>query len=164
MTQRISARAAFAALIVSFIFHNIEEAISICSYPIQSPISFIKPASCSQFLWAVSIMSLIVVVLFIAAIRTKQHAFNLFISTAIASGLVLNVFIPHIAAAIYSLNYTPGLVTAVLLNLPLGFITLFKNRQNCVNRKLFYRFIGSGLVAGYLIFSLVMGLVQQFVL
>jgi len=139
MTIHLTARKAFAALIVSFLFHNIEEALSICSYPVQSPVSFIKPASCHQFLWAVSIISLIVV----------------------ASGLALNALVPHIIIALYSLSYTPGLVTAVLLIFPLGLFTLFKNSPIFTSRKLFYRFIGIGLVVGYVIFAVVMSLVQQ---
>jgi hypothetical protein len=163
MTLQFTARKAFAALIVSFLFHNIEEAVSICSYPVQNPVSFIKPASCHQFLWAVSIISLIVIAFFIVAIRTKNSTFYLLISTSIASGLVLNVLIPHIFIAVYTLKYTPGLLTAVLLNLPLGLITLFKNRSVFSNRKQFYRFIGIGLVIGYLIFVVVMSFVKQII-
>jgi hypothetical protein len=161
MTLRLTARTAFAALIVSFLFHNIEEAISICTYPVQSPLSFIKPASCNQFLCAVSIMSFIVIVLFLTAMLTKQPKVYLIISTAIAAGLVLNVLIPHTIIAIYRLDYTPGLVTAILLNLPLGLFTLLKNRPNFTSKIQFYRFIGIGLVVGYLIFALVMVLVKQ---
>lgn len=160
MTLRITSQIAFAALIVAFIFHNIEEAISICRFPVQSPVSFIEPASCRQFLWAVSIITTIVIVLFIVAIRAKKPIVYILISTAIASALVLNVLIPHIFIAVYSLKYTPGLLTAVLLDLPLGVLTLDKNRLLCSGRKQFYRFIGIGLILGYLIFGVVMVLVS----
>jgi hypothetical protein len=158
-----NSRNAFTALIAAFIFHNIEEAIFICRFPVQSPVSFIEPATCRQFLWAVSIITLIVLVLYIAAVYTKKPMVYHLISTAIASALVLNVLVPHIAVAVYSLNYTPGLLTAVLLNLPLGLFTLFKNRSLCTDRKQFYRFIGIGLVVGYLIFAVVMVLVSSLV-
>ena len=163
MFKGFTSRFVFTLLIVSFILHNLEEAIFICNYPVQSPVSFIKPASCIQFLWAVSIITLIVIILFVIASRSNKPAFYLFISTAIASALVLNVIAPHLLVAVYTFNYTPGLVTAVLLNLPLGLLTLFKNRPNCANRKQLYRFIGIGLVMGYLIFAGVMGLVLHFV-
>lgn len=163
MKSATSSQITFSALILAFILHNIEEAIFICRFPFQSPVSFIKPASCNQFLWAVSIITLIVIILFITAMRTKKPTIYFFISTAISSALVLNVIVPHIVAAVYTFNYTPGLVTAVLLNLPLGLLTLFKNRPNCTNRKQFYRFMGVGLVFGYLIFAVVMGLVQLFI-
>ena len=163
MFTGLTSRFVSTSLIISFILHNLEEAISICSYSVQSPLSFIKPACCNQFLWAVSIITLLVIILFIAAMRTKKPVVYLLISTAIASGLVLNVFIPHIVSAIYTFNYTPGLITAVLLNLPIGLLTLIKNKPNCSDRKQFYRFMGIGLLVGYLIFAIVMGLVQQFI-
>ena len=163
MTLQFTARTAFAALIVSFLFHNIEEAISICSYPVQNPVSFIKPASCSQFLWAASLLTIVVIVFFIAALRIKKQTVNLLISTAIASGLVLNVFIPHLLVAIYTLNYTPGLVTGVVLNLPLGLITLSKNSSLCKSRKQFYQYVIIGLIAGYLLFAGIMILVLHFI-
>jgi hypothetical protein len=163
MFTGFTSRFLFTSLIISFILHNLEEAIYICSYPVQSPVSFITPASCKQFLWAVSIITLIVVSFFIVAISTKKQSVYLIISTAIASGLVLNVLIPHIIIAVYSLNYTPGLVTALSLNLPIGLLTLVRNKPNCTDRKQFYRFMGIGLLVGYLIFAIVMGLVQQFI-
>jgi hypothetical protein len=163
MLSGVASRTAFTALIAVFILHNLEEAIFICSYPVQSPVSFIKPASCKQFLWAVSIITFIVLIFFSTALRTKKPTVYLFISTAIASGLVLNVIIPHMVVAVCTLNYTPGLITAVSLILPIGLLSLNKNRLNFTGRKQFYRFMGIGLLAGYMIFAVVMGLVQQFI-
>jgi len=156
MTLQFTARKAFAALIVAFIFHNLEEAISICKYPVQSLVSFIEPATCRQYIVAVTIITTVVLFAFGYAIRTKKPAAYLLISTAIASGLVLNVLVPHFFVALYTLNYTPGLITAVALNLPLGLLTLYKNRSNYKNRKQFYKHIGIGLCVGYLIFAVVM--------
>lgn len=163
MALRLTARMAFTALIVAFIFHNLEEAISICKYPVQSPVSIIEPATCRQFIVAVSIITAVVLFAFGYAIRTKKPAVYLLISTAIASGLVLNVLIPHLFVALYTLNYTPGLITAVALNLPLGLLTLIKNRSNYKSRKQFYQHIGIGLAIGYLLFAIVMSLVLYFV-
>lgn len=163
MTLRLTARTAFTVLIVSFLFHNLEEAIFICNYPVQSPVSFIETASCMQFLWAVSIISTMVILLYITAICTKKPIVYPLISTAIASALILNAIIPHLVVALFTLNYTPGLVTAITLNLPLGLLTLSKNRSICINRKQFYQSIGIGLVAGYLIFAVVMSLVLHFI-
>jgi len=163
MNLRLTAHTAFAALIVAFIFHNLEEAISICKYPVQSPVAFIRLATCRQFLVSVTFITSAVLVAFGIAIRTRKSRLYLFISTAIASGLVLNVFIPHILAAIYTLNYSPGLISAVALNLPLGLITLSKNKSKYESRKQFYQHIGAGLIIGYLLFAAAMGLVMHFI-
>lgn len=163
MSLKYTPQSIFTILIIAFIFHNIEEAVSICSYPVQSPVSFIKPSTCSQFIVAVTIISAVILLAFAIAIRTKKPATYLLISTAIASGLVLNVLIPHLFVAFYTFNYTPGLITAVALNLPLGLLTLHKNRSTCTYRKQFYQHVGIGLVVGYLFFALVMSLVLHFI-
>ncbi|MEI8048287.1 MAG: HXXEE domain-containing protein [Bacteroidota bacterium] len=156
MTLKFSARTVFTALIVAFVFHNIEEAISICRYPVHTPVSFIQPANCRQFVVAVMIITLVVLISFVVALRTKQEAVYILISTAISAGLVLNVLIPHLIVALYTFNYTPGLLSAVILNFPLGLITLSKNRSVCKSRQQFYKYVFIGLVAGYLIFAVVM--------
>ena len=163
MSLKYTSQSIFISLIIAFIFHNIEEAVSICSYPVQSPFQFIKPATCNQFLSAVSIITAVVLFAFGIAIRTKKPAVYLLLSTAIASGLVLNALIPHIFVAIYTLNYTPGLITAVTLNLPLGLIVLSKNKSSCESRKQFIQYVGIGLATGYLLFASVMRLVMLFI-
>ena len=163
MDFKFSSKATFIALIVAFLFHNMEEAITICRSPVQSPFSFIRPADCNQFVVAVSIITFIVIIACITALRSNKPAVYLLISTAIASGLVLNVLIPHIFTAIYTFKYTPGLITAVLLNLPLGIILLIQNRSTCKSYKQFYQYMGIGLFSGYLLFAAVMGLVLHFI-
>lgn len=158
MNTEISPRLAFTSLIVAFILHNIEEAIFICRYPVQSPVAFIEPVNCGQFIVAVAFITAFVLITYIIAVRTNKSSLYLFISTAVSSGLVLNAIVPHITLALYTLNYTPGLITAVALNLPLGLLVLFKNRSSCESRKQFFQHIGVGLVFGYLLFAVVMGL------
>jgi len=163
MSPNYTPKSIFTTLIIAFIFHNIEEAISICSYPVHSPVAFVLPATCRQFIVAASIITAVVLFVFGIAIRTKKPIVYLLISTAIASGLVLNVLIPHLFIAIYTSNYTPGLLSAVAFNLPLGIITLSKNKAMCSGKTQFYQFLGIGLVAGYLMFAIVMRLVLHFV-
>ena len=163
MSLKYTSQSIFTTLIIAFIFHNIEEAVSICCYPVQSPVSFVESASCRQFLVAVSIITVIVLFAFAIAIRTKRPTVYLFLSTAIASGLVLNVLIPHVFIAIYTLKNTPGLITAVAFNLPLGIITLSKNKAMCSGKRQFYQYAGTGLIAVYLIFAIVMRLVLHFI-
>lgn len=163
MSLKYTSQSIFNSLIIAFIFHNIEEAFSICSYPVQSPFAFIEPATCRQFLVAASIITAAVLLAFSIAIRTKKPTVYLLISTAIASGLVLNVLIPHLLIVVYTLNYTPGLITAVTLNLPLGLIVLSKNKSVCKSTMQFINYVGIGLVTGYLLFAITMRLVLLFI-
>lgn len=157
-----NSRTAFTLLVTAFIIHNIEETVFICRYPVQSPVSFIQPANCSQFLWAVSIISLSVIIAYAVAIRSKDQAIYLFISTAVSAGLFINALIPHAFLAAYTLNYTPGLISAVLLNLPLSIIVLKKNRNTVANSRRFLKYVLLGILIGYLIFAVTMGLVLYF--
>jgi hypothetical protein len=157
-----NSRIAFALLIIAFIIHNVEEAIFICRYPVQSPVSFIHPASCSQFLWAVSIISLAVIVAYAGARRSKDQTVYLFISTAVSAGLFINSLIPHALIAAYTRYYTPGLVSALLLILPLSINVLKKNRNAVANTRLFVKHLFLGIVIGYLFFAVTMGLSLYF--
>jgi hypothetical protein len=124
MNLNFLSRNAFTALIAAFILHNIEEAIFICRYPVKSPFSYIQPASCRQFLLAVSILTIAGIIAYVFAMQTKKAGIYLFISTALAASFLLNVFVPHVLVAIYTMHYTPGLLSAVLFNLPLSLIVL----------------------------------------
>lgn len=80
-------------------------------FPQQSPVQFFSLPDYNQFLLAVSILTLAIGVAYVIAMRMENKKYYLFISTAIASAMLFNVFIPHVAVAVYTLNYTPGLIS-----------------------------------------------------
>jgi hypothetical protein len=162
MNKTISSRSAFTALIAAFLLHNVEEAIFICRYPVENQFPFIQPASCSQFMVSVSILSAAGLAAFIIAMRSKKYPVYNFISTGLAAALLLNVLMPHLFLAIYTLHYTPGLVTAILLNLPLSLMVLIKNRPNYRSTIQFSRTILIFLILGYVLFAITMGLAKIF--
>jgi hypothetical protein len=157
MYEKITSRSVFSLLIVALVLHNLEEAWTICRYPNENPFSFIEPATCRQFLLSVSLITLASIGLFFIAMRTRKQELFLFISTAIAAIFLFNVFLPHVLIAVYTFNYTSGLVTAVTLNLPLSLILLGKNKKSYPNSKLMVTHILKGFAAGYIFFVLVMG-------
>jgi hypothetical protein len=160
MLLRFTSRSAFTALIAAFLLHNVEEAITICRYPVENPFPAIQPASCSQFIVAVSILSAAGLAAFIIAVRTKKYPVYNFISTGLAAALLLNVFIPHLFVAIYTLHYTPGLATAILMNLPFSLLVLIKNRPHFKNTTQFFKTIIIFLILGYLLFAISIGLAK----
>jgi len=60
------------------------------------------------------------------------------------------------------MHYTPGLVTAILMNLPLSLIVLSKNRPHYKSTTQFFKPIFIFLILGYLIFAITMGLAKIF--
>ncbi len=160
ITSGLSLQAAFTALVVAFMIHNLEEAITICRFPVENPFPFIKPASCSQFIVSVSIISAAGLIALVIALRTERQSVYNFISTGLAAVLLLNVFVPHFTVAIYTFHYTPGLVSAMFINLPLSLLVLTKNRPLYTIRKQFLRHIFIFLIIGYVFFALSMGLAK----
>lgn len=147
-----ASRFAFTLLIVSFAIHNLEEALHICNHPVVFPKSFFKPLSCEQFVFATIVLTVISLIAYIAALRTTKKATYLFISTAIAAALLINAFIPHIAVAIYTLHYTPGVYSAIFLLVPLSIYILIQNRKASESVRQFAKYVIAGIAAGYLLF------------
>ena len=112
---------------------------------------------------AVSIITLAVLLAVTTAMQTKNRDLYLFITSSIASALVLNAVVPHLIMAIYTLHYTPGLASAVLLIVPSGLWVIGINNRIYANRKKMLKHIGIGLVIGYLIFILTTVLVKIFI-
>ncbi len=140
--------------------HNTEEAVSICRYPVLNPFSSILSLSCRQFLLSVILITIAVLFAFGAAMRAKKPVTYNFISTALASAILLiNVFIPHLLLAIYIRDYTPGLLTAVLLNLPASLAVLNKNKRLYPNHRQMYLHIAGGLLSGYAFFALTLRII-----
>jgi hypothetical protein len=124
----------------------------------KSPFAFIQPPTYRQFLFAVSVLTIAVLIACLAAIRSKNQKVYLFISTAVSASLLLNVFLPHVPGAIFYWNYAPGLVSAVLLNLPLSILVLYKNKSMFPDRKEMRNYIIWGIAAGYTTFAASLGL------
>jgi hypothetical protein len=160
MLSGLTSRSAFTALIAAFLLHNAEETITICHYPIENPFPSMQPASCSQFIVAVSILSVAGLAAFIIAMRTKKYPVYNFISTGLAASLLFNVLMPHLFVAIYTLHYTMGLATAILMNLPLSLMVLSKNRPHYKSTTLFFKTIFIFLILGYLLFAITIGLAK----
>jgi cytochrome bd-type quinol oxidase subunit 1 len=150
----LSSHKIFALLIIVFLVHNCEEAIMMNGKAAESPVEYIKPLAYSQFLFAVLFLSIIVLAIYIYAIKTRNNKTYLFISTTIAAGLLINAFIPHIAVALYSMSYTPGLIAALFLIVPISILLLSKNKPLFESsRQLVYQII-IGLAIAYGLFAL----------
>lgn len=163
MTFRFTSRYAFTALIAAFLIHNIEEAAAICRYPVENPFPFIQAATCNQFIPAVSFLSAAGLGAYLFGIRTQKQWLYNFISTGFAAVILVNVFIPHVFVGLYTLHYTPGLISAVMLNLPLSLLVLMKNRPLYTGNKAFFKHIVIFLIIGYLLFAISMVLAKLFV-
>lgn len=147
---------ALTFLTAAFIIHNLEEALTIPLQTIESPFSFIHPPDYMHFISADIILTLLGIGIYIAAFKSKNIKKYLFLSTALATTMLFNVFVPHVFMAAYTGNYTPGLLSAVVLNLPLSIVVIVKNIPVFETRKMMWTYISGGLAAGYILFALTM--------
>ncbi|WP_112134577.1 HXXEE domain-containing protein [Glycomyces dulcitolivorans] len=114
------------AVFGAFAVHNLEEALTAPAFfndlPPDLPIPW---PSAAAFQIATAVVTLIGLALILFAIRINKT----WPVTLLATVMLINVAIPHIPAAILNGGYAPGVVTAVLLNLPIDLLWLLKFRK-----------------------------------
>lgn len=126
------------ALLVAFLLHNAEEAISYGSYREPSQVlirtlfvhSYSAPSADSFHAALLAVSAVGSAAMIWARLNPLRPA-----AAVLVRGLALlmlgNVFIPHVPAAILLGGYAPGVVTAVFLNLPLaGFVLVRLQRSS----------------------------------
>jgi hypothetical protein len=102
--------------------HNTEEAIFLPAWSTTAG-RWHVPVSSREFIFAVSVLSLLLVGLAVAAFSAGSKSIWSYAFTGYVFAMVANVLVPHVIGTIATKRYVPGTATALLFNLPLG--TLF---------------------------------------
>lgn len=125
---------AFACLAL----HNLEEALTMRSYlpRIRELLGAHAPAGLAsaiptpaQFYAALAGATLIPLILVIVATTGKPSKLKFYLVALVQAQVLLNVFVPHVPAAYALGGYAPGLITAVLVNLPFS-VYFFRRSLN----------------------------------
>jgi hypothetical protein len=114
---------------IAFALHNLEEALTMEKWSHANTNRFFKPVKTKQFSTAVALFTVLGFFLVFLRNSYPSERVYLIVMGGFAGMLFLNVFFPHLAAAIALKKYTPGLVSAVLINLPLSLCLLFRIYQ-----------------------------------
>lgn len=101
------------------ILHNIEEALFLPGWSARNRRRQFE-VNAASFRFAVTLLSLAVLAAASLASSGGSGSFGAYFLAGYALAMVLNVFIPHLAASIVLREYAPGTATALLFNLPLG--------------------------------------------
>lgn len=113
-------------LLCAACLHNLEEAVA---YPLVRPrsaqlLAAIEPSfrlpDPRDFHLALLLWTMVVGGLLLWAATTRWDGQAWITIKAIAFVLLANILVPHVPAAIALGGYAPGVVTAVMLNLPVG--------------------------------------------
>jgi len=110
--------------LLGFTIHNLEESIWLPEWSKHAK-KFHEPVERNQFIFAVIIVTMIGYLVTVAEIidNTPGSVFS-YIYLGFIGMMGLNTILPHLAATILLKKYAPGLITALLLNLPLSIIII----------------------------------------
>jgi hypothetical protein len=109
--------------LVSFTLHNIEEGLWMPKYK-QDKIPFLKPTPKNEFRFAlIVITSLACLAVCFMAIFPEQRIFT-YIFAGFLGAMAFNAVFPHLVATAALRKYAPGVITAVLLMLPVNGLIL----------------------------------------
>lgn len=124
--------------------HNLEEGLTAARYlpraremlsQYLSPDLLIKIPGTEQFYYSLIVATLLPLALTVFATTGNPSQIKPYLVAGIAAVLLLNVFVPHLPAAILFSGYAPGLITAVAVNLPFSIYFLSRSlREGHITR------------------------------
>lgn len=117
--------------------HNVEEAVWLPAWSLRAG-RFHPPVTAPVFRFAVTLLSGVFGVITVLGTYSPPGSIGAYIMAGYVLAMVLNVFMPHLLATIVMRQYSPGIVTALLLNLPLGSLYLYAAfQQHSINLTVF---------------------------
>lgn len=112
--------------LLGFTLHNMEEAIWLPEWSKYAK-KFHEPVERNQFVFAVIVVTIIgFLITIIEILDNNQGSIWSYVYLGFIGMMGLNAIFPHLIATILLKRYAPGLITALLLNLPLSIIIITK--------------------------------------
>lgn len=106
---------------VFFALHNMEEAPFMANWSKKLPVKIHPVVSTKQFVAAVTILTLIGFLLTYLGITQIPQPIGYLVVLEIQAALAFNAVVPHLLSTLRFRMYSPGIVTALLINLPFSF-------------------------------------------
>lgn len=113
---------------VAITLHNIEEAIWLPKWSRHST-KFQKPVTSSQFHFAVIVITLLAYISASCYLYLPKSELIKWIFTGFLGSMIVNAVFPHLIATIFMKKYAPGLLTGLLLNIPINFLIIYQMFQ-----------------------------------
>jgi len=136
----------FAAAIT---VHNLEEALLLPGWS-QSAGRWHRPVGAREFRFAVGMLTaLAYIAAALSMVGGKETVSSYFIA-GYALAMLMNVFFPHLLATAVMRRYAPGTATALLLNLPVTVLLLYRGFQESYIRESTFLWAGPLVVAAIL--------------
>ncbi len=138
----------------AFALHNLEEMLGMRKW--KAPIFPLAAVTTRQFGIAATLFTILGFLITFSKGLYETERYYLLVITGFAGMLLLNVFIPHLFAALYYRKYVPGLFTALGINLPLttAILVLVSDANLLSQKEMVTCVIAGGLVGIFLAFIL----------
>ena len=107
---------------IAITFHNLEEAIWLPGWS-QNIGKWHPPVGRYEFWFAVALLTALAYVLMGLSIRHGKQSLATYLFVGYAFAMLLNVFMPHLISSLFLHRYSPGLATALIINLPITALT-----------------------------------------
>jgi len=138
--------------LIGFTLHNLEESVWLPDWSKHAK-KFHKPVERNQFIFAVIIITMIgCLVTFVNILFDQPGNIPNYIYLGFIGMMGLNSIFPHLVATLILKKYAPGLLTGILLNLPISLIIITVYLQKGIN--IYYLILSIAIVTGLVLFSL----------
>ncbi|MHB8137263.1 MAG: HXXEE domain-containing protein [Smithellaceae bacterium] len=132
--------------------HNVEEALWLPQWSKQAG-RFHRPVGTTEFHFAVLIITAMAyLATFLMLVFPNVIIVNRFFYGFLGA-MTVNVLFPHLAASIFLRTYAPGLLTGLLLNVPIGATLIYQAVSK--NILTFPDVIGATIIVGLVLIALI---------
>ncbi len=143
-------------LVVLFCFaitlHNIEEAIWLPRWS-QTSSQFQKPITTSEFHFAVIVITILAYLAAFSYLYIPESNLTKWIFIGFLGSMIFNAIFPHLVATVLMKKYAPGLLTGLLLNIPINSLVIYQ--MFAKNLIVWKELILSTLVIGIILVALI---------
>lgn len=105
--------------------HNLEEALWLPAWS-QQPSKFQKKVSVKEFRFAVIVITALAYIATFSYVYLPTFSLAKWIFIGFSGAMIVNAIFPHLVATIIMRKYAPGLLTGLLLNVPVNSFILYK--------------------------------------
>lgn len=105
--------------------HNIEEALWLPKWS-QQKSKFHMPVTPNEFHFAVIVITMLAYLSAFGYYYLPQSNFLKWIFIGFLGSMIFNAIFPHLAATIVMKKYAPGLITGLLLNIPINSFIIYQ--------------------------------------
>lgn len=106
-----------AAFVIAVALHDLEEALWLPAWSRRAG-PWNRPVGAFEFRFAVIVLAVAAAVSAVLAIRQGPGSVGAHLLAGYALAMLVNVFVPHVAASVLLRRYMPGTATALALVLP----------------------------------------------